>query len=108
LPETLKALKYADRRKMVINAINNLGGSNAQETPNTPDPHFIEAVNSWEKQTGTTEVKAVLFKALDMLTELPEKKTHKTLLRCGHGEIIKFENNETGRWLKKLADWLFK
>nr|MDA3896656.1 hypothetical protein [Desulfobacteraceae bacterium] len=106
LPETLKALNYADRRKMVINAINNLGGTNAQETPNSPAPDFIEAVNSWRKQTGTTEVKAVLFKALDMLTELPEKETHENLLKYGHGETIGFKDDDKDRWLKKLADWL--
>ena len=106
LPETLKALNYADRRKMVINAINNLGGTNEQETQNTPDPDFIEAVNSWKKKTGTTEVKAVIFKALDMLTELPEEKTHKTLLKRGHGETIEFKDDDKDRWLKKLADWL--
>jgi hypothetical protein len=106
LPETLKALNYADRRKMVINAINNLGGTNEQETQNTPDPDFIEAVNSWRKKTGTTEVKAVIFKALDMLTELPEEKTHKTLLKRGHGETIEFKDDDKDRWLKKLADWL--
>ena len=66
LPETLKALNYADRRKMVITAINNLGGTNEQETPNKPSPDFIKAVKSWIKQTNTSEVKAVLFKALDM------------------------------------------
>jgi PfaB family protein len=107
LPETLKALNYADRRKMVINAINRLGGPNKQETPGEPAPQFIKAVESWKNQTGTTEVKAVLFKALDMLTEIPEKKTHATLLKRGHGETIKFEDNDNGRWLKKLADWLF-
>ncbi|MGB9499307.1 MAG: beta-ketoacyl synthase N-terminal-like domain-containing protein [Dissulfuribacterales bacterium] len=108
LPETLKSLNYADRRKMVINAINNLGGSNRQETPSKPDPHFIKAVKSWRKQTGTTEVKAVIFKALDMLNEIPEKETHEILLRRGHGEIIKFEDNDKGLWLKRLADWLFE
>jgi len=109
LPETLKALNYADRRKMVIHAINTLGGPNEQEVPNNPAPDFIKAVNSWKKKTGADEVKAVLFKALDMLTELPEKKMHKMLLKCGHGnaEAIKFEDNEKGRWLKRLADWLF-
>ncbi len=107
MPETLKALNYADRRKMVIKAINRLGGPNKQETPGKPAPQFIKAVESWKQQTGATEVKAVLFKALDLLTEIPEKKTHATLLKRGHGETIKFENNDKGRWLKKLADWLF-
>jgi 3-hydroxymyristoyl/3-hydroxydecanoyl-(acyl carrier protein) dehydratase len=108
LPETLKALNYADRRKMVISAINNLGGPNAQETPNTPDLHFIEAVNAWRKKTGTNEVKAVLFKALDLLSELPEKETHETLRNRGHGKIREFEDTDKGRWLKKLAGWLFE
>ncbi|MFZ2630341.1 MAG: beta-ketoacyl synthase N-terminal-like domain-containing protein [Desulfosalsimonadaceae bacterium] len=107
LPETLKALNYADRRKMVINAINNLGGTNAQEIPAKPAPNFIKAVESWRTQTGTTEVKAVLFKALEMLTGIPEKETHEMLLKRGHGDILKFKDNDKGRWLEKLADWLF-
>jgi len=109
LPETLKKLNYADRRKMVINAINHLGGANAQETPGKPAPDFISAVDSWRKQTGASEVKAVLFKALDMLTDPPEKKEiHETLLKRGHGETIEFQVNDKGRWLKRLTDWLFE
>ena len=106
LPETLRTLNYADRRKTVINAINNLGGSNAQEIPGKPDPLFMKSVASWRKKTGATEVKAVIFKALDMLTELPKEKTHKTLLKRGHGETIEFKDDDKDRWLKKLADWL--
>jgi hypothetical protein len=106
LPETLRTLNYADRRKMVINAINNLGGSNAQEIPGKPDPLFMKSVASWRKKTGATEVKAVIFKALELLTELPEEKTHKTLLKRGHGETIEFKDDDKDRWLKKLADWL--
>ena len=108
LPETLKALNYADRRKMVINSINHLGGTNERETPNSPAPDFAKAVNEWKKETGATEVKAVLFKALDMLTEPPEKKNHKILLKRGHGERIEFKGNDRDRWLKKFSEWLFK
>jgi len=108
LPETLKKLNYADRRKLVINAINHLGGANAQETPGKPAPDFINAVASYRKQTGASEVKAVLFKALDMLTEIPEKEAHEMLLRRGHGEKIQFQDNDKGRWMKRLTDWLFE
>ena len=108
LPETLKKLNYADHRKLVINAINHLGGANAQETPGKPAPDFINAVASYRKQTGASEVKAVLFKALDMLTEIPEKEAHEMLLRRGHGEKIQFQDNDKGRWMKRLTDWLFE
>ena len=66
----------------------------------------MKSVASWRKKTGATEVKAVIFKALDMLTELPEEKTHKALLKRGHGETIEFKDDDKDRWLKKLADWL--
>ncbi len=106
LPEELEALSYAKRRKFVINAINGLGPPNDEEAPNPPNPSFGREVNSWIAERGSTEVKAVLFKALENMAHPVAEETLR-LIHAANDETLEFGDDPKGRWLSKMAGWMF-
>jgi hypothetical protein len=107
LTDELQALPYAERRKFVIEAINNIGPSNEEETPNPPNAAFAKEVKNWIAQTGSTEVRAVFFKALESLTHITSEET-RALIQAGRGERKDFGNDAMRRWFLEMAGWLFE
>ena len=63
----------------------------------------MKEVESLRKRTDASEVKAVIFEALEMLNDPPETNLHNLLLKRGNGEAIQFADDESGRWLEKLS-----
>ena len=109
LPDELQELPYASRRKYVMGAINNLGPPSEVETPNPPDPAFKEEVSRLMNQTGMTEEKAVLLKAMEGLapTHAVDEQT-RALIRAADEGRIKVSDNARGKWLAKMGQWLLK
>jgi hypothetical protein len=107
MPDELRVLPYAERRKFVMDAINNLGPSNETEVPYPPNPAFEKAVKTWMEKTGATEVKTVLFKAFETL-QSPTTEETRALIRAAHGDRTGFGNDARGRWLSQMVEWLFE
>jgi len=109
LPDELEALPYAERRRYVIRAINDLGLPNEVETPNPPDQAFMEQVKSLMGQTGIKEIKAVLLTAIEnlMQTHAIDEQTH-ALIQAVHEGRIKVADDAKGRWLSQMAHWILE
>lgn len=104
--EKLDAMPYAQRRQYVIDAINQLGPSHETEVPNAPDPAFEKNVKKWMKTKNVSEVQAVIFKALENIPgELDDASVR--LIEKGKKSKIRFSNDAKGKWLKKMAGYLF-
>jgi 3-hydroxymyristoyl/3-hydroxydecanoyl-(acyl carrier protein) dehydratase len=106
MPDELRTLTYAQRRRLVIEAINNLGPSNQEEVPGAPNPAFGKAVKAWIDKTGVTEFNAVLFKAIEALTSTSAEET-RDLIKAAGGDRTGLGDDAKGRWLSEMADWLF-
>lgn len=104
--EKLDKMPYAKRRQYVIDAINRLGPSHETEVPNAPDPAFETTVKKWMETNNVSEVQAVIFKALE---NIPGKLDDESvrLIEKGKKSEIQFSNDEKGRWLSKMAGYLF-
>ena len=105
LPSELLNLPYAEKRKLVIKAINDLGPPNEVESPNPPNHVFMDEVHAWMSETGAPEVKAALFKVLESIED-PTPET-KILIQIAHSGEINVEKTPQGRWLAEFATWLF-
>ena len=106
MPDELRTLTYAQRRNLVIRAINTLGPSNQEEVPGAPNLAFGNAVKAWINKTGATEFKAVLFKVVEALTSTSAEET-RDLIKAACGDRTGLANDAKGRWLSEMADWLF-
>ncbi len=106
MPEKLSGLPYAERRKKVLKAINDLGPSYKVEKPNKPDKDFEKDVTSWMKEKGVNEVQAVLYKVLERL-DIRDAETD-LFIKKAYDKNVSFGNDEKGRWLSELATWLFE
>jgi 1-acyl-sn-glycerol-3-phosphate acyltransferase len=105
LAEELSALRYRERREVVIEAINNLGPSNAEEEPLPPNPEFEAAAKDWEKSTATLAPYAVIFETLRQM-ENPGPEARRLLEAAKEGEL-RVADDAKGRWLAEVAQWLF-
>ncbi|MCA9492619.1 MAG: hypothetical protein KC621_21950, partial [Myxococcales bacterium] len=74
LPETLAAMAYKDRKQVVIDAINALGMSNADEQPTAPNPELQAAAEAWKAaHPATDDEHAVLAAVLQGLASRCEE-----------------------------------
>ncbi|MCB9669268.1 MAG: polyketide synthase dehydratase domain-containing protein [Alphaproteobacteria bacterium] len=74
LPETLAAMAYKDRKQVVIDAINALGMSNADEQPTAPNPELQAAAEAWRAaHPATDDEHAVLAAVLQGLASRCEE-----------------------------------
>ena len=103
LPETLGAVPYGERKKMVIDAINRLGPDNAVEVPNPPDSAFEGRVQAWLSKSGGSAEHATLLEVLRDV-ESPCDDTRRLLAAIDEGAELRDE--PAGRWLAELADRL--
>jgi 1-acyl-sn-glycerol-3-phosphate acyltransferase len=60
LPEELSALPYAERRRVVLAALNGVAPPLAEEEPAPPDEGFAREVDRWQHGHGLTDVQAAL------------------------------------------------
>jgi 3-hydroxymyristoyl/3-hydroxydecanoyl-(acyl carrier protein) dehydratase len=75
-PEELAGLHYGARKAVVIDAINALGPSNADEQPLPADPAFAAKVAEWQQAHGVDEEHAVLGCVLaERTSPVPETAT---------------------------------
>jgi 3-hydroxymyristoyl/3-hydroxydecanoyl-(acyl carrier protein) dehydratase len=104
-PEELRALNYRDRRRRVIDAINNLGPPNEAEEPLPPDPAFAAAARAWSDSAGVDLGHTALFGILEQLADpCPEIAALVSGARAGD---LCTSSTPEGRWLADLARRLF-
>jgi 3-hydroxymyristoyl/3-hydroxydecanoyl-(acyl carrier protein) dehydratase/1-acyl-sn-glycerol-3-phosphate acyltransferase len=60
LPDALAALPYAERRRVVLAALNGVGPPLSEEEPAVPDEEFARAADRWQREHGLTDVQAAL------------------------------------------------
>ncbi len=106
LPSDLQSIPYAERRKYVIKALNDIGPSIEKENPNPPDPDFQNNVTEWMKEKNVTEVQAVLFKVMEQVTKDSDDDVMEIISK-GYGKKVTFSKNEKGKWLQALSNYLF-
>ncbi len=104
LPEDLAGMPYGERKKVVIEAINGLGPSNAVEAPLPGDADFAEDVSAWSEANGVTEEHATL---LRVLHEREDPSTPvKRLLAAADGDAeLALDDSAEDAWLRVLASW---
>ncbi len=105
LVEDIKKLPYAERRRFVMNAINNLGPSPEVEEPLPPNIEFEQAIKNWMKGKDVIEAQAVVFKTLESVTDKTDEIAM-ALIDRGNGKKVTFNNDEIGRWLEDVAQHL--
>jgi NAD(P)-dependent dehydrogenase (short-subunit alcohol dehydrogenase family)/1-acyl-sn-glycerol-3-phosphate acyltransferase len=104
-PEILKKLPNAERKRLILERINQLANT-TNSSPNAPNHPFEQAVHQWMKQTGISEVPAVLYKVLEEeATALDIDEVHTLLqgIREGH---LDMSDSPENRWLRQLGQWL--
>lgn len=103
-PETLKSLHNVERKALILERLNQLGGTLADSYPNTPNIDFEREVKLWMKQTGVSEIRAVLYKVLEKIPNpIDEICTLLTGIRTGSFQV---SNSAEGLWLKGFGQWL--
>ncbi len=100
-PSMLASLHLRDRRDLVLDAINALGGGNDLEEPLPQDPAFTNRVKSWQRTTGTHEVFAAAWEVLQDC-ENPSEDTQILLNSADEGTHT-FDAAERGPWLRRMA-----
>jgi 1-acyl-sn-glycerol-3-phosphate acyltransferase len=106
-PEALRALPLKERKQVVIDAINGLGPSPADERPTAPDPDFARRVEAWTARCGGTPEHAVLMATLDALTHHRSDATRRFVAGAREGRVDVGGGPE-GAWLAGFARWLFE
>jgi hypothetical protein len=103
--DELRSLSYRDRRRRVLDAINQLGPSHEIEEPLPPDPAFASAVQSWCESTGARPCHAALFRILQELAH-PSAEIAALVAGASAGTLTVAATPE-GNWLAELARRLF-
>jgi 1-acyl-sn-glycerol-3-phosphate acyltransferase len=105
LPEELREIPYADRRNVVLEAINGLGVAAADETPNPPDPEFERETHEWMAATGTDEEYSILLRALQRLRQPCHEM--RVILDAARDGVLRVGRDPLGAWTADLAGRLF-
>ncbi len=105
LPSELAGMPYGDRKKVVLNALNALGPSAADEQPLPPDPEFAARVAEWQQAVGCSEEHAGLWVCLQDIDE-PTPPIARLLEAAETGELHLADTPED-RWLKTVAEWVY-
>ena len=99
-PTELSALHYGARKKLVIDAINNLGPSNEQEIPFPGNETLDTQVTEWMKDHGATHehatLGAILSNRLNRSTQSEQLLAREAL-----------SDSPEDQWLETLDRWLF-
>lgn len=99
-PEELAKMPYGERKKRVMQALNELGPANAAEQPHEADPHLEEAVQAWMARSGASHEHAVLYEVLRAQGDLCEE-TGALIEAIGRGAPLEGDEPEDD-WLRAL------
>ncbi len=102
-PESLKAMPYGERKKVVLAAMNNTGPSCADETPLPGDPEFAARVAELAQSTGASEEHAALL-ALLQQNPAPSPGTARLLRGLVSSDELAGDDAESV-WLRVVAGW---
>jgi len=102
-PEELKKRPNAERKSLILERLNQLAET-ADSSPNAPNHQFEQAVHLRMKQTGMSEVRAVLYKILEEAA-VPDSDV-RTLLQYIREEHLELSDSPKDRWLGELGQWL--
>lgn len=100
LPHELASMPYGDRKKMVINAINELGPSNDVEQPYPGDPAFDAAVSAYQQAHNVTHEDATLANVLANHPN-PSQGVQRLLSAKSSSELN--DGSPEGVWLEELG-----
>ena len=104
-PAELAPMPYGERKKAVLNAMNALGPSPANEHPLPPAPHFAARVEAWRAHVGCSEEHATLWIALQDIPN-PSPPISRLLAGADLG-ALRLASTEEDRWLAVLASWVY-
>lgn len=104
-PETFEATPYKERKAIVIDAVNAMGPSNADEEPFAGDADLVRRVAERVARTGVIPEHATLFEILaDRARDRP-MATHPMIaqLVAADGGALDVDDSPRGRWLAELG-----
>jgi 1-acyl-sn-glycerol-3-phosphate acyltransferase len=103
-PETLKSMQNHQRKALILERLNRLGGEPEVASPHTPDRTFEEHVQTWMTQSRASETQAVLYSVLE---ESPASAPEVDALLSGiHQGQLTVPNTPQGQWLGAFGKWL--
>jgi len=103
-PQSLAAAHYGERKRRVIDAINQLGPSNADEVPTQPNPDLEGAVQGNMQTLGSDHEHATLYEVLRRCST-PCEETQRLLQSIQRGETCPGQRPED-QWLRVLMQRL--
>jgi NAD(P)-dependent dehydrogenase (short-subunit alcohol dehydrogenase family) len=103
-PETLKAMGNVERKSLILERLNQLGGIPEKCFPHPPNLNFEREVQLWMKQSGVSEMCAVLYKVLEEIPNPTEEI--RTLLAGIRQGKIEVSDSPEDIWLEKFGKWL--
>lgn len=104
-PEELRDLPYADRKRMILNAINETGRMSNRNLMGAGDPDFAEEIHGLTEALKIPTEQAVLLAALrreDGCTS----ETAAILQGLSDGRL-RLPDDPNGRWLADIVRWLY-
>ncbi|MEM8832666.1 MAG: 1-acyl-sn-glycerol-3-phosphate acyltransferase [Cyanobacteria bacterium P01_G01_bin.19] len=105
-PKTLKPLGNLERKGLILDKLNQLGGNISTAFPHPGDRNFAQKVTRRREQTKVSEIQAVLYEVLKEISDpTPEAKR---LLLSIEGKYAIDNKTPQDRWLQKFSKWLTK
>ena len=105
-PRSLRKLGNLERKELILERLNHLGGLPEKMLPHTYDRDFDREVRFWIEKTGVSEVYAVLYKVLEKIPDPPEEIA--TLVTGIQQGKIQVNDTPEGHWLGEFGKWLVK
>ena len=105
MPEELENIPYKDRKRFVIDAMNDLGQPIPEERPIPGDADFDAKVSAYQAQSGATHEHSTLMEILKALPN-PSADSQALLKALETGEFH-LTNSPEDKWMAHLAQNLF-
>ncbi|MEB3222562.1 MAG: beta-ketoacyl synthase N-terminal-like domain-containing protein [Candidatus Sericytochromatia bacterium] len=105
-PDDLMAMGLAERKRVLLEAINGLGPQPGREEPGAPNDAFAAEVAGWCARMQVGEVPAAMFKTLEHLQDpTPEMRALVAAVRKAKPKKA-LQGLPQGPWFATLGDWL--
>lgn len=101
MPDDLAGMHYGARKNTVIDAINRLGPSNAEEDPTAPNPAFAGDVGRWMQTRDVDHEHATLYQILRQC-QSPCEQTQR-VLDAIQDPSRSMDDSALGAWLQVLV-----
>ncbi len=105
LPETLDSMSLLDRRTLILDRINSLGGPLEAEHPGAPDPAFKADLRAFMDRFSVLEPAAAAIWAGLRRIKDPSDGTVALLRGIDEGRLG-YPPTAEGRWIARVARWL--